>query len=476
MRLRRRPLHPPGVRRRTVLAALASAAPLATPLSALGIAACKPGRDTHVVVIGAGAAGLWAAQLLVNKGFTVTLLEASSRYGGRILADTTLADYPVELGAEEVHGSSSVLYSMCQDANVSFVDSVTEDRFWMADGDGTFALRDEAVLETDDVLAAAARFIDDLYNWSGDDVTVTERLDDAGIADRARFLVEAQVGNEYGSDNDHVGVLSLAEDDALWTSGSGNYALSEASMLSLIELACPDSRDLVQLGAVVGSLQSNETRVTATLTDGANISADYAIVTVPLGVLKAGTIAFDPALSDVKLTAIASVGFGTGMKIILSFSDRFWPDDLGSLYGAEHAPELWAPGLGRSQNPLELTAFVMGAKADALTAASLDGGDQAVFDLILADLDAIFDGAATPALVGAVLQDWTQEPYILGSYSFPSPGSSGLRGDLASAEGRIHFAGEATHTGGMYATVHGALETGERAVQEILDRLGAVNG
>lgn len=453
-----------GLPRRTLLAALATAAPL--------LAGCNPGKNTHVVVIGAGAAGLWATQLLINKGFRVTFLEASDRYGGRILANTSLADYPVELGAEEVHGADSVLYSMCQDANAKFVEASTEDHFWMADGDGTVALRDESVLETDDVLAAAARFIDDLTDWDGDDVTVSARLDAVGIADRARFLVEAQVGNEYGSDNDHVGARSLAEGDAEWTSGSANYALADASMLSLIELACPDSREQVQLGAAVTSLQYSDGSVNATLADGSSVSADYAIVTVPLGVLKAGKITFDPPLSDAKQSAISAVGFGSGMKIIVTFSERFWPDDLGSLYGAEHAPEVWAPGLGRSGNPLELTAFVMGAKADALSAVALAGGADAAIDLILADLDLIFEGAATRAFVAGLLQDWTQEPFILGSYSFPSPGSTELRADLARVEGRVHFAGEATHRTGMYGTVHGALETGERAVQEILDRLG----
>jgi monoamine oxidase len=73
--------------------------------------------------------------------------------------------------------------------------------------------------------------------------------------------------------------------------------------------------------------------------------------------------------------------------------------------------------------------------------------------------------------VDARILDWTKEPTVLGSYSYPSPGSSGLRGDLAAVEGRLHFAGEATHTGGHFATVHGALETGERAVEEIIDRL-----
>jgi hypothetical protein len=437
--------------------------------AALPLLACTPGKGVRVVVVGAGAAGLWAAQLLIDKGFSVVLLEASDRYGGRVRPDDTLADYPVELGAEEIHGENTVLYSMCEDANAAFVDADDQDWFWMQDADGNWALHDESVLESDTVLAAAATFVDEAADWTGSDVTIDERLADEGIADRARFLADAQIGNEYGSDNAHIGALSLAEEDDKWTAGAKNFGLASVSILSLIELACPDSRTIVRTGAQVTSITTAgapEGGVRVSLSDGTTVDADYGILTVSLGVLKAGLITFDPPLSADRTAAIDGIGMGNGMKIILSFSSRFWSDDLGSLYGVPGVPELWATGLGRTANPLQLTAFVMGAPAAALSARG-----AAAVDDVLAALDTVYGGAATAAFVDARILDWTKEPTVLGSYSYPSPGSSGLRGDLAAVEGRLHFAGEATHTGGHFATVHGALETGERAVDEIIDRL-----
>lgn len=434
-------------------------------MAALPLLACHPGKGVHVVVVGAGAAGLWAAQLLIDKGFTVTLLEASDRIGGRVRPDDTLADFPIELGAEEVHGQRSVLYAMCQDANVTFADADDQDWFWMADADGNEALHDESVLESDTVLAAAATFVDEATDWEGDDVPIDQRLDDEGIADRVRFLPGAQLGNEYGTDNAHLGARALAIEDDKWTAGEKNFLLADASLLSVLELACPDSRGLARTGAVVTGI-ATEGGVTVTLADGSTVQADYGILTVSLGVLKAGGIAFTPALSDARTAAIAGIGMGNGMKIVLTFSERFWSDDLGSLYGVPGVPELWATGLGRTSNPLQLTAFVMGAAAATLSAR----GDAAVDD-VLAALDAVYDGAASRAHVDAIIQDWTKQPYVLGSYSYPSPGSSALRAELAAPEGRLHMAGEATHTEGHIATVHGALETAERAVDEILDRL-----
>lgn len=434
-------------------------------VAALPLLACTPGKGVHVVVIGAGAAGLWAAQLLIDKGFTVTLLEASDRIGGRVRPDDTLADFPVELGAEEVHGQRSVLYSMCQDANTAFADADDQDWFWMADADGTWALRDESALESDTVLAAAATFVDEAADWDGADVSIDARMDDEGIAERVRFLPDAQLGNEYGTDNAHLGALALAQEDALWSAGDKNFLLADASLLSVLELACPDSRGLARTGAVVTAI-ATEGGVTVTLADGSEVQADYGIVTVSLGVLKAGGIAFTPALSDAKAAAIAGIGMGNGMKIVLTFTERFWSDDLGSLYGVPGVPELWATGLGRTANPLQLTAFVMGEAASVLSARG-----QAAVDDVLAALDVVYDGAASRAHVASIVQDWTREPYVLGSYSYPSPGSVALRADLAAPEGRLHMAGEATHTEGHIATLHGALETAERAVDEILDRL-----
>jgi PKD repeat protein len=96
--------------------------------------------------------------------------------------------------------------------------------------------------------------------------------------------------------------------------------------------------------------------------------------------------------------------------------------------------------------------------------------DTARINQALSDLDEMFGNAATPAYLSAVVQDWTSEPYVLGSYSYPTvgsyPGGLSMRQVLAQPVGAsLYFAGEATHNNAS-ATVPGALRSGERAAGE----------
>lgn len=111
----------------------------------------------------------------------------------------------------------------------------------------------------------------------------------------------------------------------------------------------------------------------------------------------------------------------------------------------------------------------MGEKAEYLSGL----GDGAI-DVALADLDTLYGGStATDRYQDARIMDWYTEPTIRGAYSYPSPGSTDARAALAASVGdTLFFAVEATHTEGQFATVHGAIETAERAVGEVHEALG----
>ena len=96
---------------------------------------------------------------------------------------------------------------------------------------------------------------------------------------------------------------------------------------------------------------------------------------------------------------------------------------------------------------------------------------------VLADLDVAFGGAASTNFVEGIVQDWTSQPYVLGSYSFPAPGTRPLSGltqreVLAQPVGStLYFAGEATHNTAA-STVPGAMQSGLRAATEINTAFG----
>ena len=442
--------------RRRFLQGLA-AGPLVATLPAVGCAA--RGEGLRVVVIGAGAAGLYAGWTLQDEGASVTILEASAVHGGRLRVLEGFADFPIELGAEEVHGERSILHTLLVADGARFVDADDADVYFV-DGER----RGEGVLEEDD-FADAEAFVDALGDWEGDDVTIAARIADEGLAARTNFLTDAWIGNEFGAQNDLIGARSLAQGDAAWSAGGANFALDGTTLLGHLESALAAILPAVKTGQVVTRVDHDADGVTVTCADGTTYAADAVIVAVPITILRDGDITFSPALPDDKLAAIGKVPMGAGMKVVLSFARRFWDANTGSIYGAAHVPEFWATGLGRSDENLVLTAFVMGDKAEALSAM----GDDAIAT-VLADLDTMYGaGVASGAYVDGVILDWLKEPTIRGAYSYPGPGSHAARAIVAEAVGEtVYFAGEATHTEGHFGTVHGALETGERAAEAVL--------
>lgn len=428
-------------------------------LSSLGrITACRSDKLTgqSIIVVGAGASGLAATSALLAQGATVRVLEASARVGGRVKTLTGFADFPIELGAEEIHGDHSSWYDHAVEEGAEFDEADNTDQIFVDN-----ALESDQILERDADFRKAVQVSDSIYNWHGADITVAQYLQSEGVSDRTMPLLAAWLGNEYGSSNERLGVASMATDDRLWSSGNKNFALT-GSYEELLLAAFADAVALVETEQPVDAIVDHGDSVTITLASGETIDANAVLITVPLAALKAGrpSIAFPAARQE----ALQTIGMDAGMKVILKFSTRFWPADLGSLYGIKNCPEFWYTALGRGQDAV-LTAFVMGSAAEALRAAP----DRVA--LLLEGLDQAFEGAASAAFEAAEIADWTDDPFVGGAYSSPSPNSSAARSVIAAPLGRLFFAGEATHTEGHYATVHGAIETGERAAGEILNFL-----
>lgn len=162
---------------------------------------------------------------------------------------------------------------------------------------------------------------------------------------------------------------------------------------------------------------------------------------------------------------------GSGMKVVFKFSQSFWETllspDLRSILGYSELPELWVASQGRGVTPV-LTALIMGEKAEQYS----QQGSSATSNL-LGQLDTIFGSGnvASQSLVqdGIHIMDWSKEPFIKGAYSYPIVGGGLIfRKELASSvEGKLFFAGEATHYEGHSGTVHGAIETAIRVAEEI---------
>jgi len=249
-------------------------------------------------------------------------------------------------------------------------------------------------------------------------------------------------------------------------------------------MLCPTPLDVRRRSPVTKVKYSpdNSGRATVECEDGFSIEADYVVSTIPLGVLKHGSVAFDPPLPSWKTDAISRLGFGVLNKVILVYNQPFWDQDRDifgvlrdppsrhSLNQSDYASQRgrffqWFNVTNTSGLPCLLALMAGDAGFDT---------EQTCNDDLVAEATAVLKsvfGPAVPDPVETVVTRWASDKFARGSYSSAGPD---MRADdydvMARPVGNLFFAGEHT-TGTHPATVHGAYLTGLRAASEVLDRM-----
>ncbi len=434
--------------------------------ASLALVACplRAARSGRVAVIGAGMAGLACARRLAGAGFATVVLEARDRIGGRIRTDRRWSDLPVDLGAAWIHGASgNPVTALAREAGARRV--ATD-----YDASAAYDSRGKSI-DLDAEVAGMERLIEEARDASedlDDDVSLKAaveahprypRLDERGHSILGH-VVNAFFELEYAGDWSELSAWSLDEDsgfdgaDVLLPDG---YDALPAFMARGLD---------IRLGSVVTAVSLAGKGATVHLADGELVAADHVVVTVPLGVLKDGRIAFEPKLPAGHRQAIERLGFGVLEKTCLRFAEPFWPRDVDWIQFLSGRRGEWAEWLSLTRatgTPL-LVGFNAGTYGRAL--GSLDDG--AVVDAALAALRAMF-GQKVPAPVGAIVTRWAADPLARGAYSFNAVGSDGAtRRALAEPiDGRLFFAGEAT-SAAHFGTTHGALLSGLAAAGAIL--------
>lgn len=418
----------------------------------------------RVIIIGAGLAGLTAGHILGKTGIDYTILEASQVVGGRIRSLEGFADFPIELGAEEIHGRKSAWYDVIQEQNREVISPAKYGTsFYNIEGK-LLTLKE---MESEEVYDQVDKFTLYWEDYDEEDISVIDYLKRLKVPEKYHHVLNAWYGNEYGTSNNRLGVLSMAQSDNKWSSGESNFTLKDSCYNEVIKEVFAEVLPKVQVNSPVVMIDATKQLIEVETKKG-QYTAEKVIVTVPLSILKSGDIAFLPPLDEEKQKAIDTIGIDAGMKILLKFKERFWDEKTLSIYPGGYVPEFWVTGLGKDTQDHILTGFINGENAEYLSKL----GDQAVY-VALHELDKVFgDRVATDRLIDSYIIDWSKEPYIKGSYSYPSLNSEPERITLAEPiDEKIFFAGEATNAWGHPGTAHGALETGYRAVKELIESI-----
>ncbi|MDX1911699.1 MAG: NAD(P)/FAD-dependent oxidoreductase [Saprospiraceae bacterium] len=418
----------------------------------------KSGFGKSVIVVGAGISGLAAAKKLQDKSFSVTVLEAQDRVGGRLRSNRE-AGIAFDEGASWIHGiNGNPITQLAQQAGMTTFHTNDDD---ILSYDLGGALRSDPVYQ--DAEDAFYNLLETLMN-NGSPTQSFETVFNAHYpqyaADRLwKFFLSSYLTFDLG-DLDQLSSL-------LYDAGEEFGGVEKIAVNGYDTIARHLAAGLtVQLNQRVERVDYSGEKLKVTH-NGAVSEADYVLVTVPLGVLKNNRIEFVPALPADKQTAIQKMGMNCVNKFLLIWDTAFW-DDVQYISYTPDTPDKFNYFLNVGKYHPGVHALMTFAYAD-YGRQTETMSDAEVTDAIMAHLKDIY-GDSIPAPVRLLRTRWSTNENAFGAYSFPAVGTE-LRhyDDLAqSVADRLFFAGEHTEAD-YFSTVHGAYLSGLREAEKLID-------
>ena len=480
--------------RRRFLRLSAFAVPAApTLLQQLGESRSSSGA--LVAVVGAGLAGLSAADVLRKAGRPVVVLEARERAGGRVLtirapfADGLHAEagpsriagvHQAVLKAARAFGLTLTPYESSQGSSVVAINGRAATGEEIVRGALTLdlkpeeralvpaALLDRYVGTLPDDLASPATTAQSWARWrSYDQVTWPEWLRLRGAsADAIRLM-------SLGGDSSNLSALYILRQFAMLRQSTQRYKI-QGGMDLLPRAMASSLGDIVRYDAPVlrvtresggGQGPSAKTRFRVDYRSNARVeslTASHVIFAVPCTTLR--DIELRPRLSRLKERAIADLQYYGSVRVLLQTKSRFWTfTNLNGSARTERATETWDSTYDQMTTRRGILAVNTGGAA-ARAVVDMTPDESVKFGIGLA-------ADAFPAIGSqfekGVVQRWASEPWSRGAFAVFGPSQmSALMPEIARPERGMHFAGE--HTSSWTGWMEGALQSGERAAQEVL--------
>lgn len=417
----------------------------------------KP-TDKTVIVVGAGISGLAAAKKLHEKGFKVTILESQEKVGGRLRTNRSLG-YAFDEGASWIHGiDGNPITTLAQQAGMNT--AFTDDESIKSYDIGGVLRPQNVYATTEDEFYTILNSLNKKGNSTQSFETVFNNSYPTKAKDRLwKFLLSTYVTFDTG-DLDKLSSLLYNEGEEY----AGIEKIATNGYDTITQFLAKDLNILLNQRVSKVDYTNTKTKITH---NGTVTEADYVLLTVPLGVLKANTIQFLPALPSSKQTAIQKIGMGCVNKFLLTWNTAFWDDVQYISYTPEVKDKfnyfVNLKKVNPATNALMTFAYANYARqTETMT-------DAQVIDEIMSHLKDIY-GNKIPNPTNMLRTKWQSNENSFGAYSYTAVGTEMKHFDDLAEEidNKVFFAGEHTDID-YFSTAHGAYLSGIREADKIID-------
>ena len=417
-----------------------------------------------ILIIGAGASGLYAARKLSAAGHSVTVLEASDRLGGRIhTIQPPGFTHPIEAGAEFMHGKLPLTMQLLKEAGLPY--QPVEGKMVRVKN-GQWSTQEEFTLGWDELMHRMAELQTDLTLAD----FLQQYFSDEKYAALRNSVQRFAEGFDV-ADIHQVSVLGLRDE---WMHEQDEQYRIPGGYGQLIEFlrhASTANGCSIHTSCLVKLIRWSPGRVEAITSHGQVFTGQKAIITLPLGVLQAPpdhstAVTFEPSI-DAQMRAIEQIGYGAVVKVILQFAEPFWlayEKDTGFILSEETIPTWWTQS---PDNSTILTGWLGGPS----TARFNETNEESILQQAvqsLANIYSIPTDKIKSLITASHVARWQTNPYSVGAYNYSKLFTADARKLLHSpVQDTLYFAGEAMYDGESSGTVDAALHSADEVAKVI---------